>query len=188
MYADALLKPWVEPVLERVPGVDLFDCHTHVGVNDPSGFSATKEELLEPLEFIGSRAAVFPLKEPDGYRDANIRAVRLAEEHPSRLVAFCRIDPADAPLERAHEALEAGARGIKLHPASDKFDIGDRRLDDVYGLADEQRLPVVAHAGPEVDGVGETALDLCGRFPGMRMILAHDALTDLSWIFERVDA
>jgi hypothetical protein len=44
------------------------------------------------------------------------------------------------------------------------------------------------HAGPEIDGVGHTALELCRRFPRARLILAHNALTDLSWIFEEVDA
>jgi hypothetical protein len=187
MYADELLTPWAEPLRTAVPGLELFDCHTHIGVNDPSGFSVTAQGLIQSLELADARAAVFPLKEPGGYREPNLAAVRLAAEHPDRLVAFCRIDPADEPLARAEEALDAGARGIKLHPAGEEFDIGDPRLDDVFALADEQTLPVIIHAGPEVDGVGETALGLCRRFPGARLILAHNALSDLSWIWERVD-
>jgi hypothetical protein len=187
IYADELLRPWFAPLRSAVPGLTLFDCHTHVGVNDPSGFSATPEELLEALEFTDGRAAVFPLKEPDGYGGANLRVTRLAEEHPDRLVAFGRVDPADRPLEHATDALAAGARGIKLHPAGEQFDLGDPRLEGVYRLADEQALPIIVHAGPEVDGVGETALGLCRRFPRAKMILAHDALTDLSWIHEHVD-
>src|SRR5205823_6123383 len=99
---------------------------------------------------------------------------------PESLVAFCRIDPDDAPLEHATEAVGAGARGIKLHPAGEQFDIGDPRLDALYAFADDRRLPVIVHAGPEIDGIGKTALELCGRFPGAQLILAHDALTDLS--------
>jgi predicted TIM-barrel fold metal-dependent hydrolase len=188
MYADELLAPWFAPLRAAVPDLDLFDCHTHVGVNDPSGFSVTTDELLESLEIADGRAAVFPLKEPGGYAEPNLRAVALAHEHTERLVAFCRLDPADRPLERATDALGAGARGIKLHPAGDEFDIADPRLDGVYRLADEQQLPIIVHAGPEIDGLGETALDLCRRFAGARLILAHDALTDLSWIFEHVEA
>jgi uncharacterized protein len=187
MYADRLLEPWLDVLRGQLPGLDLFDCHTHVGVDDPSGFSVTPEQLLDSLELAGSRAAVFPLKEPDGYREANLRAAALAAEHPERLVAFCRLDPADSPLERAQEALAAGARGLKLHPEGEQFDIADPRLDAIYGLADEHSLPVIIHAGPEVDGVGRSALDLCERFPGARLILAHNALTDLSWIWEEVD-
>jgi hypothetical protein len=186
MYSDQLLTPWLEPLMQAVEP-RLFDCHTHVGEHDPSGFSATAEQLLASLELADSRAAVFPLKEPDGYGGANIAAVRLADEHPDRLVAFARVDPADRPLQRAQDALAAGARGIKLHPAGEEFDIGDPRLDGVYALAGEESLPVIVHAGPEIPGLGETALELCVRHPGARFILAHDALTDLSWIFEHVE-
>jgi hypothetical protein len=188
VYADEVLKPWLDVLRPLVPDLKLFDCHTHIGMNDPSGFSVTREQLLESLELVGSRAAVFPLKEPDGYEEANLRAIGLAGEHAETLVAFCRIDPADRPLELAQRAIAAGARGIKLHPDAEEFDIGDPRLDGVYHLADELELPVIIHAGPEIDGIGRTALDLADRFPGARLILAHDALTDLSWIYEEVDA
>jgi hypothetical protein len=170
-----------------VPDLEPFDCHTHVGVNDPSGFSATADELIEALELAECRAAVFPLKEPGGYRDPNLRAVRLADEHADKLVAFARVDPADRPLENAEEALGAGAKGLKLHPAGEEFELDDDRLEDVYRLADAETLPMIIHAGPEVDRIGEIALDICRRFPRCRVILAHDALTDLSWIFDEVD-
>jgi hypothetical protein len=183
LYADGLLRPW----LEALPQFDLFDCHTHIGSNDPSGFSATPEELLASLEFVDGRAAVFPLMEPEGYRKPNLRAIRLAHEHPDRLVAFGRVAPTDHPLERAEEALATGARGIKLHPASDAFAIDDPRLDAVYELAHERKLPMIVHAGPEIPGLGEAALERAKRYPNARQILAHDALSDLSWIWEHVE-
>jgi hypothetical protein len=186
VYADELLKPWLDPLVAQVEP-DLYDCHTHVGECDPSGFAATAEDLLTSLELAGSRAAVFPLKEPEGYAQANRSVVALADEHPDRLIAFARIDPADRPLERAQDALDAGALGIKLHPAGEEFELADPRLDGLFELIDAERLPVIVHAGPEIAGVGETALELCRRHPGMTMILAHDALTDLSWIFEALD-
>src|SRR3954454_25394505 len=117
MYADHLLAPWLERLREELPDLDIFDAHTHVGTNDPSGFSVTREQLLESVEIAGARAATFPLKEPEGFHDANTRAIELAEESDGRLVAFCRLDPADGPLEEARRCLERGAQGIKLHPA-----------------------------------------------------------------------
>jgi hypothetical protein len=185
MYSDELLKPWLVPLTETVEP-DLFDCHTHVGENDPSGFEVSSQQLLSCLECSGGKAAVFPLEEPEGYGGANLRVASLAEEHSDRLVAFARLDPADLPLERAQDALGAGARGLKLHPAGDEFDIGDPRLEPVYELAEADRLPIIVHAGPEIEGLGETALSLCERFPHARLILAHDALTDLAWIWQEV--
>lgn len=160
MYSDELLKPWLAPLTQAVEP-ELFDCHTHVGQHDPSGFSVTAEQLPDSLDLSGGRAAVFPLKEPEGYGGANHRVIGLAQENQDRLVAFARLDPADQPLEHAQDAFGAGERGLKLHPASDEFDIGDPRLDPVYKLADAERLPIIVHAGPEIDGLGKTALSLC---------------------------
>jgi uncharacterized protein len=106
-----------------------------------------------------------PLKEPEGYAEANLRVVELAEASGGRLVAFCRIDPADEPVRRAQDALARGARGIKLHPSGEEFALGDPRLEGVFALADAERLPVMLHAGPELEAVGHTVLGLAERFP-----------------------
>ena len=65
--ADAILRPWFDRLAEDVPGLSLFDAHTHVGQNDPDGFKQTPEELLEALAVVDSKALVFPMHEPDGY-------------------------------------------------------------------------------------------------------------------------
>ena len=88
---------------------------------------------------------------------------------------------------RAPARTGSGRPRRKLHPSSDAFVIEDPRLDDVYRTAHEQRLPVLVHAGPELDGIGASALTICHRFPGLRMVLAHCALTDLGWIWRRLD-
>ena len=41
------LRPWADVVLDQVPGVELFDAHTHLGQNDPDGMKQTAEELLD---------------------------------------------------------------------------------------------------------------------------------------------
>jgi uncharacterized protein len=183
MYSDELLIPWLDVLRETLPDVAIFDCHTHVGDNDPSGFSVTPDQLLDAVSVADARAAVFPLKEPEGYEQANLRAIDLADGSDGRLVAFCRIDPDESPVRLAEEALAAGARGIKLHPSSDEFEIDDDRLRGVYELADERRLPMIVHAGPELDTIGPAALELVDRYEGARLILAHGALPDLSWIY-----
>lgn len=186
MYADQLLRPWLDPLLAAWPSVRLFDAHTHVGEHDPSGFSATLGELLDSCRLAGSRAVVFPLSEPEGYAGANLRCARAAADSAGALVAFARVTPYDRPAERLEEALADGARGLKLHLSSDEFDLDDPRLLPALSIADRRRLPVTVHAGPELAGVGETALDVCRRFPGLRLVLAHCALTDLAWIGRHV--
>ena len=84
------------------------------------------------------------------------------------------------------EGLAAGACGVKLHGSSDEFELDDPRLDEVYRRADADRLPILVHAGPELEGVAMTALRICHQHPGARLILAHCALTDLGWIWREV--
>jgi hypothetical protein len=183
VYADELLVPWYEALRSSLPAVDVFDCHTHVGVNDPRGFSATADQLLDALALADARAAVFPLKEPGGYAEANLAVARLSAENPDRLVSFARLDPADEPLRQARDALAAGASGLKLHLTGEDFAVDDKRLEAVYAVADERQLPVIVHAGPELETLGESVLALLERHRGLRMILAHGALPDLAWLW-----
>ncbi|MEU7479851.1 amidohydrolase family protein [Lentzea sp. NPDC042327] len=176
MYADDLVRPWWEALGETAP---LFDIHTHVGTNDPSGFSCTFDQLLDALSEVDAAAAVFPLTEPKGYRRANDAVIAAAQ---SPVVAFCRVAPGDDAEAEALRCVRAGARGIKLHPASDEFALDDDRLHGVFGLAHELTLPVVVHAGPEIDPFGDTLLAVLRRYPRARFVLAHAALTDLAWL------
>lgn len=180
MEADHLLRPWRDCLLDQLPDVRIFDAHTHLGGNDPSGFSASLDELLEALEQVDGRAAVFSMAEPEGYRKPNLACADAATAHPDRLVAFARITPQDDPTGLLQEALDAGARGVKLHLSSDEFALADPRLDDALRIAHERHLPVMVHAGPEVGSLTDDVLRLCERWSGLRMILAHCAIPDLA--------
>jgi uncharacterized protein len=186
MYSDALIAPWLDLALEALPRPDLFDAHTHVGVEDPSGFSALVSELTESLDRAGAAAAVFPLKEPGGYREPNRRVIEAAAESDGALVAFARLDPADAPLEQAESGIALGARGLKLHPAGEEFDLSDGRLDGVFAFAEAERLPIVIHSDATDHGVGRTALEIAEAHPNARLVLAHGCLPDLGWLWREV--
>jgi predicted TIM-barrel fold metal-dependent hydrolase len=183
MYSDDVLRPWHEAATELVPGLDLFDAHTHTGFNDPDGNSCSAEKLIEGLEDAGARAVVFTMHEPDGYPPANDRIIEEAAASDGRLVPFCRLDPADDPLREAERALGRGARGIKLHPRAEEFRLDDERLEPVFALADERRLPIIVHAGRGIPALGRDALEITARHAGLRLILAHDGVCDLAWIW-----
>jgi predicted TIM-barrel fold metal-dependent hydrolase len=186
VYADELLQPWLDRILERIRDVDLFDCHNHIGERDPSGFTASVDELVGSLALSRGRSVVMPAAEPDGYAEPNKACTSAAESSRGLLTAFTRLTPDEHPVDMLAEALESGARGIKLHGASDEFELEDPRLDEVYRRADEQHLPVLVHAGPELEEAGGPALRICQRYPGLRLILAHCALTDIGWIWKHV--
>jgi hypothetical protein len=183
VFADTITLSWLEDLREEVPGAAIFDVHTHLGSNDPDGYRCSAEELMERLELIDARAAVFPMHEPDGYRAANDMVLAEAGRSGGRLVAFCRLDPEAGPLAEAERCLDAGAVGIKLHPRAEQFALDHPALRDVFALAQERRLPVIVHAGRGIPALGRHAVDLCAEFPGARVILAHAGICDLAWIW-----
>lgn len=176
MYSQEQLLPWVEAFRRDVPDLDVNDAHTHLGLHDPAGLEATHDELLEALEQVDSRALVFPLKEPAGYREANDRMLELSAEHPDRLRALARLDPATDPLAEAERCLDGGAVGLKLHPRGEDFEISDIRLNEVFALAEERRLPVMIHAGVGNPSVGPDTIARAQHHPNARLILAHCAV------------
>jgi hypothetical protein len=178
------LRPWTEIVLEQIPGIELFDAHTHIGSNDPDGMRQSAEELLEGLELAHARGAfVFPMHEPDGYPSANDAVLEAARQSDGRLIPFCRVNPHDGAVAEVERCLAAGARGIKLHPRAEEFTLDHPEVASVVALADERRLPVLIHAGRGIPALGLHAVELAERFPRARLILAHAGICDLSWIW-----
>jgi uncharacterized protein len=183
LVSDELTLPWLACIREEAPAFELFDVHTHIGGNDPDGYRCSSEELLSALELAGARGAVFPMQEPEGYRPANDMVLAEAAASDGVLTAFCRLDPEDDPLAEAERCLAAGARGIKLHPRAEGFALDHPALRKVFELANERRLPVLVHAGRGIPALGRHALELTGELPGVRLILAHAGICDLSWIW-----
>ena len=184
MYADDLIRPWHDTLVQSLPRFESFDAHTHTGANDPDGFRCAVEELLASLGEIGSRAAVFTMHEPDGYPAANDRILAEAAASDGVLVPFCRLDPhADDPAAEAERCLDAGARGIKLHPRAEQFRLSEPETEPIFAVAHERGVPVLVHAGRGIPALGSDALSLAGRYPGARIILAHAAVCDLAWIW-----
>src|SRR5256885_5582342 len=89
VYADHLLLPWHEAVMEQLPGIELFDAHTHTGFNDPDGFSCSAEQLVDGLELAHARAVIFTMQEPDGYPPATEPGTDEAPAADGRRVACC---------------------------------------------------------------------------------------------------
>jgi predicted TIM-barrel fold metal-dependent hydrolase len=184
MDIASTIRPWYDVVAELIPGLELFDAHTHIGQNDPDGMKATPEEIVETLKLAGAVGAfVFPMHEPAGYPPANDMVLAAAERSDGLLVPFCRVNPHDHALTEAERCLDAGARGIKLHPRAEEFTLDHPGVRPLVALAAEHELPVLIHAGRGIPALGEHAVALAGEFPDARLILAHAAICDLGWIW-----
>ena len=181
--ADAILRPWWDRFRADHGDLELFDAHTHIGAADPDGARQTPGQLLAVLDSAGARAVVFPLHEPDGYATANDRVLEAADRSDGRLVAFCRVDPRGDALAEARRCLDAGAKGIKLHPRAERFTLSEPGVREVVALAHERRAAVLIHAGRGIPALGQDTVRLSGEFTGARLILAHAAISDLAWLW-----
>jgi uncharacterized protein len=176
-------RRWLDALEAEVGPLDLYDAHTHFGRNDPDGYRMEPDELLAAVEAAGARAVFFPMHEPDGYTAANDEALAAAARFGDRMVPFCRVNPHDGALAEAVRCLDAGARGIKLHPRAEQFAMHEPAVEQLVALADERRVPVLIHAGRGIPALGEDTVALAERYPDARLILAHAAVSDIAWLW-----
>jgi predicted TIM-barrel fold metal-dependent hydrolase len=165
------------------PGAEIFDAHVHVG-RDIDGFVAPLDELVGFLRGFGvSGAFAFCLDEPDrrpAFRAANDRTLAAAALSEGMLVPFVRLDLAEGPVAEAERCLDAGARGIKLHPRAQGFQLDDGRLGPVFELAAERRVPILIHGGRGLPPIAAHLEQLVDENPGTTLIVAHGGIADLA--------
>ena len=163
-------------------GADIFDAHLHLG-HDIDGMVGDYDQLERLMARYGvSRAFMFCLDEPDrhpGFRAANDRTLAFAERSGGRLIPFVRLDLNESPIEEAKRCLDAGARGIKLHPRAQKFTATDERLEPVFALAAERRVPILIHGGRGLPPIADGLRTLVERHPEATLIIAHCGIADL---------
>jgi len=126
---------------------------------------------------------MFCLDEPDrhpGFSAANDRTLAFAERSGGRLIPFVRLDLNETPLEEARRCLDAGARGIKLHPRAQKFTATDERLAPVFEIAAERRVPILIHGGRGLPPIASGLRALVDRYPEATLIIAHAGIADLA--------
>ena len=169
------------------PGTELFDAHVHVG-QDIDGFAAPLDELVAFLERYEVRGAfAFCMDEADrhpAFRVANDRTLAAAEQSQGLLRPFARLDLDEGPVEEARRCLDLGAKGIKLHPRSQNFFLGDERLAPVFELAAERHVPILIHGGRGLPPIADELRKLIDANPGSQLIIAHGGIADLAALSE----
>jgi predicted TIM-barrel fold metal-dependent hydrolase len=189
LYTNALAPFLAETERMRPAGGELFDAHTHLGL-DEDGRSLDLQTLLAQLDAAGARrACVFPLHDPErrpSYSLPNDRVLAWAGESEGRLIPFCRLDPAEGPVAEGERCLAKGARGIKLHPRAQAFAFDGAEMDGIFTLAEEAGVPVLIHAGRGMPPIADGLADLALRHPDVVLILAHGAICDQGILTSRL--
>jgi predicted TIM-barrel fold metal-dependent hydrolase len=182
--ARALIAGYDEELVREVPeGTEIFDAHVHLG-NDIDGFNGVYEELERINDRYGiQRCFMFCMDEPDrhpAFSAANDRTLEHAKRSGGRLIPFVRLDLAEEPIEEATRCLDAGARGIKLHPRAQRFLLNDERLAPVFELAAERRVPILIHGGRGLPPIADNLDRLVEAYPEAQLIIAHAGIADLA--------
>jgi predicted TIM-barrel fold metal-dependent hydrolase len=112
----------------------------------------------------------------------NAWTCEVARENPG-LVAFISLDPImgeEALVAEVEEGAREGAKGIKLHPANQRFFPNDRRLWPAYARAQELGMSIITHSGalallddPEHHDHPHNFRDVLRDFPRMNLVFAH---------------
>ena len=104
----------------------------------------------------------------------------LAKDNPG-LIPFINLDPLMDENTMTAEILDKvnnqGAKGIKLHPAVQRFFPNDRRLWPAYQTAQQLSLPVICHAGtfatPIQYAQPRNFNEVLASFPNLTLVMAH---------------
>ncbi len=189
IYNDAI-APFASETERLLPtGAETIDAHTHLG-HDEDGRSLDLATLLRELDDAGARrACVFPLHDPErrpAYSVPNDRVLGWAGESEGRLIPFCRLDPAESPAAEGERCLNAGARGIKLHPRAQGFTFESPEMEAIFALAGEAKVPILIHAGRGMPPIADALAELALRHPDVVLILAHGAICDQGILSSRL--
>ncbi|MBD3191432.1 MAG: amidohydrolase family protein [Candidatus Heimdallarchaeota archaeon] len=116
----------------------------------------TKKRTRQNIGWFADKIVTFPLhdillaKTDPHFRLSNNYILSRAQsfEYGSRLIPFCRLDPtneAEKAQKELYRCIELGARGLKLHPMSEKWldDIITPEVIEIVSIAAENKLPVL---------------------------------------------
>ena len=126
-----LLQRHVQRIFELIPGLELFDAHTHLGFNDPDGMRQSPDELVGNLDESFSATLLRLIdttgrKDVEVYRRANIdrrlfSKIRSNENYvPTKATVLAFAIALELTLDQTTDLLARA--GFALSP-SRKFDV-----------------------------------------------------------------
>jgi len=164
----------------------VIDQHVHVGMRPARSTTASgsylPDELIANMDASGVDMVVgFPkANSHTDYRVENERILAAMKRHPTRIVAFARINPyfGAKAVADVHDYAAKGARGLKIHPLRD---FSGNRVNDpelifpIVQAAEEEKLPLLIHSGNSWNCAPALIADVARNFPKANFVIAHSA-------------
>src|SRR5918992_3831255 len=182
LTSGAMAETWAWLQRKLPPGTGIFDAHAHIGA-DIDGRTMTAEGMRERMLAAGvTKSIVFPLNDPnarDDYSGPNDVVWAAYEGCPDFFVPFFRLNPHRDYAKEFERCMSRGFMGLKLHPLSQRFELDDKRVVRLLGMAAEADLPVLIHTGFAMQRVVEPLLPTVEAHPELRLILGHCAMVEV---------
>ncbi len=114
-------------------------------------------------------------------RRRNAWTCEVARQYP-QFIPFISVDPSmggEGAVAELTACLSAGARGIKLHPANQRYEPSDKRLWPLYEEAQRLELPIISHSGLSFGrklaafASPNAFAPVLEQFPRLTLVLAH---------------
>lgn len=143
----------------------------------PMAYDGTAERLIAVGDAAGvDRFLVHSVATvPRQVRSINDYILGEVAARPDRFIGFATMHPDMEDAEgEFRRVMDAGLRGIKLHPDFQQFAINDPRMDVIYGLA-EGVCPILFHTGDARYAWSDPDLvrPVLQKFPRLQVICAH---------------
>jgi predicted TIM-barrel fold metal-dependent hydrolase len=147
----------------------------------PVTYRAGSAERLGMLAAAGIRhhTALAYAHRPGMLQFLNDHTLGLAAAEPAVIPTFT-IYPEPGVTDETARCLGAGGKAVKVHLQVGGFDATDPLLDGTWDQLAGAGTPVILHAGAVSDGSGneqwcgpEPVRRLLGRFPALRLVIAH---------------
>ncbi|MEU7552956.1 amidohydrolase family protein [Streptomyces sp. NPDC044571] len=202
----------VRAIRERLGLPGLVDVHTHfmparvlekvwdyfdavgplTGVAWPITYRHEEEQRVALLRAFGVRAftsMLYPHK-PEMAAWLNSWSADFAARTPDCLHT-ATFFPEEQAAGYVRQAVEAGARVFKAHLQVGGYDPNDERLEPVWGLLAEARIPIVIHCGsgpvPGKHTGPEPIARLLARHPRLPLIVAHMGMPEYADFLDLAD-
>ncbi len=162
----------------------IIDAHCHIGQGLMNGWEI--ETLIKEMnEHHIDKTILVPWDQAIAVHNeqGNRYVQEQSDKYPNRFIPFCTVNPwwggeAVLELERAHSQ---GAKGLKLHPVYQGFQLSDPIVKPVIKAAVERNMPIYIPTGIPVMSMPLQLKHLAQEFTDGVFIQGHFGATDF-WI------
>jgi len=194
-----------------INGFEIIDSHVHTFANDNvaekiiTSFNKTYDiefdnpgngtiaNVLNNMELGGiDHTIMVNFAPPKIIEDNNIWTLNSANASNGKLVPMVSFHPEmeGSLTEHIERYIELGAKGIKMHPMAQGFDVRDERLEELYKKCSEYCFTILIHCG-RVSNARlneysdyECILPIIEKYPKLQIVLAHMADGNIARVLE----